>query len=327
LRIVDLDCGLSGVEMGSEIRLADVGDEQSLRSLARRLKQHPAYKLASPSFDVLKNSFPLALRIATSRFRHLPTTVIVGVKRAGTRRLYANLLTHPQCFAAVEKEIDYFSQHPDRSLAWYRSRFPLRRRIVRRGGQVLEVSPSYLPTPRALRRMKVVLPDARVIVVLRDPVSRAFAHYQHEKTRYVESRGFEEAVAEELRNNAIPAKRGVALAENAKPMLGYVSRGYYALQLEQLLKVYTRNRVLVIDAESMTDDMSAVCERVFDFMGLESFDVGSSKTTKGENYRETIDPRVAQRLREHFRPHDEMLQELLGQSFGWMEATAQAQTA
>src|SRR4051794_6911120 len=104
--------------MANEIKLADVGDEQSLRSLARRLKQHPAYKAAKPSLDAVKNSLPLVMRMATNRIRHLPTTVIVGAKRAGTRRLYANLLQHPRCFAAVEKEIDYFSEHAHRSVAW-----------------------------------------------------------------------------------------------------------------------------------------------------------------------------------------------------------------
>lgn len=304
--------------MSSEIRIADVGDEQSLRSLARRLKQHPAYKAAKPSLDAVKNSLPLVMRMATNRIRHLPTTVIVGAKRAGTRRLYANLLQHPRCFAAVEKEIDYFSEHAHRSVAWYRSRFPLRRRVIRRGGHVLEVSPSYLPTPSALRRMKMVLPGTRIIVLVRDPVSRAFAHYEHQRSRYAESRGFAEAVADELRNNSFPAKPGVALAADAKPMLGYVSRGYYALQLELLLKVYTRNRVLVIDSAKLQEDKSAVCERVFDFMGLESFDVEPGKTSNRDYYQEKIDPRVADLLRDHYRPYDEMLEEMLGQSVSWM---------
>jgi Sulfotransferase domain len=310
--------------MRNKIKLAELADEDSVRLFARRLKQHSAYKVAKPAIDAVKNSLPLAMRMATNRFRHLPTVVIVGVKRAGTRRLYANLLKHPRCFAAVEKEIDYFSEHAHRSVAWYRSRFPLRRRVLRRGGHVLEVSPSYLPTPSALRRMKVVLPGTRIIVLLRDPVSRAFAHYEHQRTRYVESRGFEEAVAEELRNNFFPAKRGVALAADAKPMLGYVSRGYYALQLELLLKVYTRNRVLVIDSASLLEDMSAVCERVFDFMGLESFDVEPGKARDPDLYQEKIDPWLADRLREHYRPYDEMLEEMLGQSFSWMAPRVQS---
>jgi len=252
--------------------------------------------------------------------------VIVGVKRAGTRRLYANLLKHPRCFAAVEKEIDYFSEHAHRSVAWYRSRFPLRRRVLRRGGHVLEVSPSYLPDPSALRRMKLVVPRTRIIVLLRDPVSRAFAHYEHQRVRFAESRGFEEAVAAELRNNTFPAKLGVALTADAKPMLGYVSRGYYALQLELLLKVYTRNRVLVIDSAKLLEDASAVCERVFDFMGLDSFDV-KAETRNRDFYQEKIDPRLADRLREHYRPYDEMLEEMLGQSFSWMSPRIQSVAA
>jgi hypothetical protein len=313
--------------MSSEIRIADVGDEQLLRMFARRLKQHSAFKVAKPALDAVKNSLPLAMRMATHRFRHLPTVVIVGVKRAGTRRLYANLLKHPRCFAAVEKEIDYFSEHSERSVAWYRSRFPLRRRVLRRGGHVLEVSPSYLPTPSALRRMKEVLPRTRIIVLLRDPVSRAFAHYEHQRTRFVESRGFEVTVMEELRNNVFAAKPGVALASDAKPMLGYVSRGYYALQLELLLKVYTRNRVLVIDSASLAEDTSAVCERVFDFMGLDSFDVEAGKAGERDLYQQKIDPRLADRLREHYRPYDEMLEEMFGQSFSWMAPRVQSVAA
>src|SRR3954471_17738022 len=191
--------------MTNEIELAELDDENSLQQFARRLKQHSAFKVVKPALDAVKNSLPLAMRMATNRFRHLPTVVIVGVKRAGTRRLYANLLKHPRCFAAVEKEIDYFSEHPERSVAWYRSRFPLRRKVLRREGHVLEVSPSYLPSPSALRRMKVVLPRTRIIVLLRDPVARAFAQYEHQRVRFAESRGFEDVVTEELRNDAFSA--------------------------------------------------------------------------------------------------------------------------
>jgi len=304
----------------SEIKLANVDEEQSLRVALRRLKRHPAFRVAKAPFDVVKDSVPSALRIATNWFRHLPTTVIVGAQKAGTTQLYAYMVKHPRCFGAAEKEVDYFSKRPDRSVAWYRSRFPLRRRVVRRTGHVIEASPSYLPTPSALRQMKKVLPGARVIVLLRDPVSRAFSHYQHKKTRHVESRSFAEVVDEEIRANQFPARPGVALQEGARPMLGYVSRGYYALQLELLLKVYPRNKVIVIDSANLFKDTSAVCNRVFDFMGLEDFDVEPGKVYNRGFYQEKIDPRVAERLREHYRPYDELLQESMGQPFGWMSA-------
>ena len=133
----------------------------------------------------------------------------------------------------------------------------------------------------------------------------------------MESRSFAEAVEAEIRTNAFPAQWGVALRDGAQPMLGYVARGYYALQLEMLNKMYRRNRILVLDSASLFAD-TAPCDRVFDYMGLEDFDVEPGKVYNRGFYQEKIDPRVADRLREHYRPYDEMLQEFLGQPFGWM---------
>ena len=135
---------------------------------------------------------------------------------------------------------------------------------------------------------------------------------------------FEEAVEDEIRAIAVRPKWGAALREDTRPMLGYVARGYYALQLELLLKLYRRNRVLVLDSASLFADTGAVCDRVFSYLGLEDFDVEPSKVYNRGFYQETIDPRVAERLREHYRPHDEMLEEVLGWRPGWMMPRAQA---
>ena len=80
----------------------------------RRLKRHPAFQAWKPPFDLVKDSLPFGLRMATNRFRHLPTTVIVGAQKAGTTQLYAYMVKHPRCYGAAEKEVDYFSKHPER---------------------------------------------------------------------------------------------------------------------------------------------------------------------------------------------------------------------
>ena len=304
--------------MPNELQTVDGNDESSLRLYLRRVKRHPMYRMLKAPKGVVANALPHAWRFATQHFRHLPTCVIVGAQKAGTTQLYAHLVTHPRCFEAAKKEVDYFSKHAQRSIAWYRSRFPLSFRVTRKAGHVMEASPSYLPTPSALRQMKQVLPKTRVIVILRDPVSRAFSHYQHRKTRHLESRTFAECVAEEIRANEFPAEPGVALRPDAKPMLGYVARGYYALQLELLLKLFPRNKVLVMDSASLFQDTGAACERVFSFMGLESFDVQPTKIYNRGYYQEKIDPRVAEELRAHYRPYDALLTSLLEQSFSWM---------
>lgn len=292
--------------------------QHSLRFYGRKLKRHPAFRWWKAPFDAVKNSLPSTWRLATQRFRALPTVVIVGAQKAGTTQLFAYMVKHPRVFAAAKKEVDYFSKQSDRSVGWYRSWFPLRHHVAARRGHVLEASPSYLPMPRALRQMHSVLPQARVIVLLRDPVSRAFSHYQHQKTRHAESRSFEEVVAAEIRRGAFRPTRGAALRHGAPPTTGYVARGYYALQLEVLFQLYPRERVLVIDSAKLFADTSATCQRVFQFLDLEPFDVRPDKVYNRGYYDERIDPRVAERLRQHYRPFDELLKELLGVPLGWM---------
>jgi hypothetical protein len=157
-----------------------------------------------------------------------------------------------------------------------------------------------------------------VIVLLRDPVSRAFSHYQHNKTRHLESRSFAEAVAEELRANETLPARGEALRADAPAMLDYVARGYYALQIELLFSLYPRDRVLVIDSAELFADTSATCQRVFEFLGVEPFDVRARKVLNRGYYSEAIDPRVAEQLRAHYEPYDALLRSMMGREFAWM---------
>ena len=174
------------------------------------MKRHPAFRAWKTPFDLVKDSLPLALRMATNRVRHLPTTVIVGAKG----RDDAALRVYGEASAVLRRggegsRLLFEASEADRRLV------SVAVSLAAAGcggrGMCIEASPSYLPTPSALRKMQTVLPNARVIVLLRDPVSRAFSHYQHEKTRHLESRSFAEAVEEEIRANAFPAKCGVAL--------------------------------------------------------------------------------------------------------------------
>jgi hypothetical protein len=300
------------------------GGESSLRFYVRKIKRHPAFVQLKRPLNFAKHVVPETWRSATSRFRSLPAVVIVGAQKAGTTQLLANLIRHPRVMAGVKKEVDFFSRNAERPVEWYRSHFPLQSTVARRKAHVIEASPSYMPIPRALRQMQTVLPMARVIVILRDPVSRAFSHYQHRKTRHLESRSFEQAVADELRSNASLPARGVALRADAASMWEYVARGYYALQLELLFSLYPRERVLVLDSADLFADTAAACQHVFDFLEVEPFEVQSEKVYNRGYYREKIDPRIAERLRAHYRPYDELLQSLLGRQFDWMRAAVAA---
>ena len=100
------------------------------------------------------------------------------------------------------------------------------------------------------------------------------------------------------------------------------ARGYYALQLELIYELYPRERVLVVDSAELFANTAAVCQRLFDFIGVAPFKVQTTKVYNRGYYKETIDPLVAEQLRDHYRPYDEMLAELTGRSFRWMEREA-----
>jgi hypothetical protein len=289
-----------------------------VRYYARKIQRHPALRVGRTPVRIIKTLLPTMWRRATQEFRQLPGVVIVGAQKAGTTQLHAYLVKHPRLFGAWKKEVDYFSKHSGHSIKWYRSHFPLRRQIAAVGGLAVDASPSYLPTPRALYKMREVLPDARIIAVLRDPVARAFSHYQHYKTRGIESRSFEQAVADELRQNVTSAKIGTVLNASSPAMLGYIGRGYYALQLEFLFQLYPRQQVLVLDSAELFGDTNLACQRVFDLLGLEHFDIELTKIYNRGYYKERIDPLVAERLRQHYKTHDERLSELVGWRFRWM---------
>jgi hypothetical protein len=260
---------------------------------------------------------PDVWRRMTRRLRHLPTAVVIGNDRIAVSELYAALTAHPRCFG-LARHIDYFSLHAARSVGWYRSKFPFAIRVARKRGHVLESSLSYLPTPSALRRMRQVLPKIRVVAVVSDPVERAYSHYRHRRANAVETRSFAACVAEELRSRSFAPRLGSTLQPKAAPMLGYVSRGYYALQLELLLKLYPRNKILVLDAEGLRADARGMHERVFNFMGLEGCDVQSLHSHDRGQDLARMHSSVATVLRAHYRPYDELLAEIIGQRFSWM---------
>jgi len=289
-----------------------------LRYYSRKLKRRPIYRAWHESSRSVKRFVPLMWRLATHDFRQLPSAIIVGTMKGGTTQLFAYLIRHPQLFPPCNKEIDYFSRHSDKSLQWYRSRFPMRRRLVAAKGLALEASPSYLSTPSAWAKMHAVLPDVRLIAVLRDPVSRAFSHYQHLKTRHKEQRSFGHAVDELLQQDRMPAQFGVARRPESPSFSGYIARGYYALQLEPLLQLYPHEQVLILDSADLFADTNGVCQQVFDFLEVEPYEVQPGKVYNRGYYNETIDPAVAARLREHYRPYDELLMRLVGHSFSWM---------
>jgi hypothetical protein len=266
-----------------------------------------------------------AVRNATSFARVLPDFLIIGAQKAGTSSLFEYLTAHRDIPRAFSKEVHYFDTNHFRGEGWYRAHFPLRARALahrRRHGVPLvtcEASPYYLFHPLAGARAREALPEARLVVLLRDPVKRALSHYHHEVAYGRETLPFEEAVEREGERLAGEVDR--ILADPRYPAFNhqtysYLSRGEYADQLQAWFEHFGRDRFLIMDAAELYRDPQGTVDRVCDLVGLPHQRVPAGEAWGARRYP-ALDPELRRRLEEHFAPHNARLFELLGQDFGW----------
>ncbi len=272
-----------------------------------------------------KRQIEFRLRKLTASWRMLPDFLIIGAQKAGTTSLYAHLAQHPCVGAAFEKEVRYFNDHYAEGVDWYRAHFPTksaRGRMLRRSGTPLltgEGEPSYLPNPVAAQRVMDLIPDVRLIVMLRDPVSRAYSHYQHRFTRNREQRTFEEVCAadkEALRNGweGLPAGDLIRLGH---AHYSYLPRGFYYEQLKTWMSVFPKESFLIIKAEEFFADTQAIYNETLQFLDLPEHQLEKRKRHNVGKYVQPIAEETREELVDYFRPQNEKLYEFLGRDFGW----------
>jgi hypothetical protein len=263
---------------------------------------------------------------ATSHYRLLPDYLIIGAQRSGTTSLYKYLAQHPGVGAAfLGKGAHFFDKNYSRDLDAYRAHFPTRayKRYVkmRRGLELVtgEGSPYYLAHPHAPYRIAEALPRAKLIVLLRDPVERAYSHYQHELARGFEDLPFEEAIEREPRRLA-----GELEKMRADPSYDsfsyqhhtYLTRGRYAEQLEVWYSLFPRGQVLVLPSEELFADPDRTYRRVLEFLGVPPVSLADYEAFNPRSYAE-MNGAVRRGLVDYFREPNQRLYELIGADFGW----------
>ncbi|HEY0633250.1 MAG TPA: sulfotransferase [Thermoleophilaceae bacterium] len=182
---------------------------------------------------------------------YLPNLLIVGAAKAGTSSLHAYLDLHPQISMSKRKELELFNRPDDwrERLDWYRTNFLVRAPI--RG----ESSPAYSMHPRfgdVPARMHDVIPNARIVYLVRDPIQRALAHYVEWRFLRVDTRSFEDAFA------------NLDDASNY-----YVMSSRYAHQLRLYREHYPDERILVLDQRDLLKRRAETLRRVFRFLGVD----------------------------------------------------------
>jgi hypothetical protein len=239
----------------------------------------------------------------------LPDFVVLGTQKGGTSFFYRLLTEHPLVRGAAVKELHFFDNMFAEGVGWYRRCFAEGERVDGQRTITGEASPSYLFDPRVPERMARTVPEARLIALLRNPVDRAYSHYQMEVRRGREARSFEEATGQEM-TSAEGEENAVDLR------YAYLRRGLYAEQLARFSFFTNRDRLLVVKSENLFVRRLQVLERVMTFLGLPSFESTLAPPAVRAPY-EPMDPSTRRRLEEFFAPHNERLYGILNTDFGW----------
>jgi len=253
---------------------------------------------------------------ATAGARPLPDFLVLGAQKAGTTALYAYLRRHPQVAGPSWKEVSFFDRHWTRGVRWYRGNFPL----LRPGGAVVgEASPSYLFHPLAPERVRAVVPEARLVVLLRNPIDRALSHYHHEVALGREPLSFEDALAAEEGRLAGEVERLLAepgYFSGAWWDHTYVARGLYAEQLERWLAVFDSEQLLVLTTDELGADPAATYARVLAFVGAPPFELPEYPRVFEREYAPMREETRAA-LRATFAEPNRRLERLLGRELAW----------
>lgn len=260
---------------------------------------------------------PGLARLVSSPLRVLPDFIIIGAQKCGSTSLYKNLCRHPDIAKPLKKEPMYFDTMYSLGALWYRSFFTTRR--AQRGRLTFDGSVNALHHPRAPERVLKLVPDARFLLILRNPVDRAYSHYQMSVRNGWETLSFEDAIErEESRLRADRAK----IAQNPRYFgfsfmhHSYLARGAYAQQLENWLQFFPRSRFMVIRTEDLQRRRMDTMNSVFDFLGLRRISDLKSRTKNRAQY-EPMRPETRRYLVDHFRPENERLSELMEMDLDW----------
>ncbi|XP_018610214.2 heparan sulfate glucosamine 3-O-sulfotransferase 3B1-like [Scleropages formosus] len=260
---------------------------------------------------------------SASESKKLPQAIIIGVKKGGTRALLEFLRVHPD-IRAVGAEPHFFDRNYHRGLGWYRDLMPR----TLEGQITMEKTPSYFVTREAPARIHAMSHETKLIVVVRDPVTRAISDYTQTLSKKPDIPTFEVLTFKNRTTGLIDTTWSA------------VQIGLYAKHLDGWLQFFPISQILFVSGEWLIRDPAGEMARVQDFLGLKRIITdkhfyfnhtkgfpclkkpeGSSKPhclgkTKGRTHP-NIDQDVVKCLRDFYRPFNKKFYQMTGQDFGW----------
>ena len=267
----------------------------------------------------------LRRRIRNWQERVLLDFLIIGEMKAGTSSLYRYLIQHPKIIPPIRKEIGRFfyakNYNVKKGEPWYRAHFPSQK-IRERGCITGEATPNNFFHPLAARRIANFIPNVKLILLLRNPIDRAYSHYHHNlRMCFNEPLSFEDAIKKE--NERLKGAKDEILRDGGgwgtkKHYRGksYLARGFYVNSLKVWFDFFPRAQFLILSSKDFSKTPVKVIKRVTKFLDLPEWEPKIKKKYNIGRY-----PRMnhftREKLKKFFEPYNKQLNDMLGIDFGW----------
>ncbi len=232
--------------------------------------------------------------------------LIAGTQKGGTTSLDAYLRQHPQIMMARRKELRFFDQDgkvPD--TAAYEASFDPKPGAVVKG----EATPSYLYWPSAPGRIHAYNPQMKLVVLLRNPIARAFSQWRMEVERGEEDTDFSSAIRTEQGRLATLDSRG-------KKRRSYVDRGHYAKQIARLTELFPPDQLLFIKSETFSEKRDTTVAAVLAFLGVDPITLDTRVRFKTGHYDREMPESDRDFLRDQFAFDTRFVEQALGWDCG-----------
>ena len=261
----------------------------------------------------------------TTSLRILPDFLVIGVGRGGTTSCFHYLSQHPSIIGSAYDDIGFFDQNFHLGLNWYRSMFPtkfLKKKIAKKFGKCLtyDVTPAYIRKPWVARRIKELFPEIKLIALLRNPVDKAYSHYNSKMQVEGDTKTtFEEMVEEDIKTfqkfentNSIIDDEYFSNHIEKSPL----GRGLYAQQLKIWFELFDPKQILILTSEELSTETNKAMNKIFQFLDLPDYEIPDTVKRSTANYTKMkMDTR--KKLISFFSKYNQDLFKLLNREFDW----------
>ena len=256
----------------------------------------------------------------------MPNFIIFGVSRSGTTSLYQYLSQHPNIEPCAVKEPRYFDMYYDRGINWYKMNFPSKfqkfvfTKIKHKKFITGEASGAYLQNPHTPKRIRSLDPKMKLILLLRNPVDRAFSHYVRKMKNGSEKLSFEDAIEQEKSRIEGEQERMEQNEKYYSPIyhsLAYITTGLYVIRLKHWLKYFSMKQILVLENGEFLRDPEKVYNQAIEFLDLPKWKLSKYKKFSKQRLSVEMDSRTREKLLDYCKPFNEELYSLIGKRFDW----------